>query len=81
MPSVSFYLKENVLESIRVKANISKRPISQLISQAVEQYLHAEEKKAAKERVIHFLEEKPLGGYKAWQALHKERTEADDCRG
>jgi hypothetical protein len=28
-----------------------------------------------------WVKEKPLGGMKAWTALHKERTEADDSRG
>lgn len=81
MPAVSFYLKERVLESIRARAAASKTPISQIISEAVEQYLRAEEKKTAKKRVLSFLKEKPLGGYEGWKELHKERTGADDCRG
>jgi hypothetical protein len=81
MPAVSFYLKERVLESVRAKAAASKIPVSQIISDAVEQYLHATEKKEAKERILNFLEEKPFGGMKAWETLHKERTGADDCRG
>lgn len=80
MPAVSFYLKERVLESVRAKAAASKAPVSQIISEAVEQYLRAEEKKAAKERVLRFLGEKPFGGYSGWKELHKERTAADDCR-
>lgn len=81
MPAVSFYLKERVLESVRAKAAASKMPVSQIISEAIEQYLHAKEKKEAKERILHILEEKPFGGLKAWKELHKERTGADDCRG
>jgi hypothetical protein len=80
MPAVSFYLKEKVLESVRAKAAASKIPVSQIISEAVEQYLQAAEKREAKERLLHLLEEKPFGGMKAWKELHKERTEADDCR-
>lgn len=81
MPAVSFYLKERVLESVRAKAAAAKMPVSQIISEAVEQYLHAIEKKEAKERILNILEEKPFGGMKAWKALHKERVGADDCRG
>lgn len=81
MPAVSFYLKERVLESVRAKAAASNAPVSQIISEAVEQYLRAEEKKAAKERVLRFLGGKPFGGYSGWKELHKERTAADDCRG
>lgn len=80
MPAVSFYLKERVLERVRAKAAAEKIPVSQIISEAVERYLSTDEKKAAKERVLRFLAEKPFGGYKGWDDLHKERTEADDSR-
>jgi len=80
MPAVSFYLKEKVLERVRAKATAEKMPVSQIISEAVERYLNTEEKKAAKERVLRFLAEKPLGGYEGWNDLHKERNKADDSR-
>lgn len=80
MPQMSLYLKDKTLESVRAKAAASKLPISQVVRLAVEQYLLTDERKVAKGRVISFLKNKPLGGMKAWTALHKERTEADDSR-
>lgn len=80
MPAVSFYLKDKVLEGVKAKAAAEKMPVSQIISEAVEQYLHATEKREAKERLLSLLKERPFGGMKAWKVLHKERTEADDNR-
>lgn len=80
MPQLSLYLKDKTLESVRAKAAAQKIPVSQVVRIAVEEYLSTEEKKAARCRVLSFLEDRPLGGRKAWQTLHKERSEADDCR-
>lgn len=80
MPQLSLYLKDKTLESVRARAVAAKIPVSQVVRLAVETYLATEEKKAARGRVLSFLEGKPLGGKKAWQTLHKERTGADDCR-
>ena len=80
MPAVSFYLKQRVLEGVRAKAAATKKPVSQIISEAVEQYLQTEERLRAKERVLAALDSKPLGGLKEWDSLHEERTSADDCR-
>jgi len=81
MPAVSFYLKQDVLDAVRAKAKAHKIPVSTIIREAVEGFLKTDETKAAKERVMDFLtREKPLGGIKAWEELHRERTEADADR-
>jgi len=81
MPQLSLYLNDKTLESVRAKAAADKRPVSQVVRLAVEQYLQSNERKSAKERVTVFLREKPLGGMKGWTALHRDRTAADDRRG
>ena len=81
MPGLSLYLSNKTLASVKKKAALAKQPIAQIVKTAVEQYLHEEEKKEAKERIMQFLTKRPLGGTKEWQQIHKERTEADDNRG
>jgi predicted DNA-binding protein len=81
MPAVSLHLSQKILEVIKAKASAAKIPVSQILREAVEQYLHEEEKRKAKERVLKFFKDKPLGGKKGWENFHRERTGADGCRG
>ena len=82
MPGVSFYLEQKALDSVRAKSKARQKPVSQIIREAVEQYLSYDEKKAAKERVLRTLtKDRPLGGLKGYKELHRERTEADADRG
>jgi hypothetical protein len=51
-------------------------------TEAVKNYLETQEQKDARERVLKVLSgKKPLGGDKAWQVIHNERTVADVDRG
>jgi len=82
MPAVSFYLSQSILDAVRARAKAQKIPVSTIIREAVEHYLEINETKAARERVLNLLaHEKPLGGVKAWEEFHRERTEADADRG
>ncbi|MCX5817980.1 MAG: ribbon-helix-helix protein, CopG family [Proteobacteria bacterium] len=82
MPAVSFYLNQDTLRAVRTKAKTENTPVSQIIRKALEEYLLLDEKKAAKKRVLATLmNEKPLGGTKEWESLHRERSEADADRG
>ena len=82
MPAVSFYLNQDTLRTVRTKAKTENTPVSQIIRKALEEYLLLDEKKAAKKRVLAALRnEKPLGGIKEWESLHRERSEADADRG
>jgi hypothetical protein len=81
MPALSLYLSDKTLATVKKKAADSKLPISQIIKTAVEQYLHEEDKREAKDRIMQFLKKKPIGGAKELAKIHKDRTEADDCRG
>jgi hypothetical protein len=81
MPAVSFYLKQDVLDSVRAKAQVYNIPVSRIIRQAVEEFLKADETKIAKERILDILtQDKPLGGMNVWDEIHMERTKADDNR-
>lgn len=82
MPAVSFYLNEKTLDAVRAKSKLGNIPASQIIREAIESYLSIEEKREARKRVLNCLtREKPLGGAKGWERLHRERTEADAGRG
>ena len=71
-------LKQKTLDAVRARAKTSDIPVSKIIREAVERYLEVAEAKEAKERLLSLLlNEKPLGGMKAWKKLHEERTEAD----
>jgi len=81
MPLVSFYLEQKTLDAVRSRAKASDIPVSKIIREAVEQYLKVTEVREARERLLGLLvNEKPLGGMKAWNKLHDERTEADADR-
>ena len=82
MPAVSFYLKQKTLDAARARAQAHGIPVSKIIRDALEQYLEVAETKEARERLLSLLvKEKPLGGMKAWEKLHAERTKADVDRG
>jgi len=78
MPAVSFYLKKNVLEAVRARAQARKIPISRIISVAVEEYLKTDEMLGARKRVIERIHQAIIP--EAWDALHRERTTADADR-
>ena len=80
MPQMSLYLNDKTLENVKARAAADKLPVSKIVRLAVEHYLKADERKSAKARVTRFLREKPLGGAKGWEALHRDRAEADDRR-
>ena len=74
MPAVSFYLKQNVLDAVRAKAQSHNIPVSRIISEAVEEFLKADETKTAKKRILDILlQDKPLGGMNVWNEIHMER--------
>lgn len=78
MPAVSFYLKKEVLDAIRARANSGNIPISRIISRAVENYLKTDEMNAARKRVMERIRQ--AVGPADWEALHRERTAADADR-
>ncbi len=81
MPAVSFYLNQDVLDSVRLKAKAENIPISRLIREAIENYLGVEKKKKARDRVLQTLiKERPLGGMEDWEEIHRQRTLADADR-
>ncbi len=81
MPAVSFYLNQETLDAVRARAKTQKTPVSRIIRKAIEQYLAINESESAREQILNLLvKEKPLGGTKAWESIHEERTDADACR-
>ena len=78
MPTVSFYLKKEVLDAIRARASSGNIPISRIISRAVENYLKTDEMNAARKRVMERIRQavRPAD----WEVLHRERTAADADR-
>ncbi len=82
MPAVSFYLSKDVLEAVKAHAKSKGLPVSRVIREAVEYYLQTGKRRAAREKVLQTLaKEKPLQGWRGWEELHRERSEADACRG
>jgi hypothetical protein len=78
MPAVSFYLKKDVLESIRARSKSQSIPVSQIISKAVEIYLQTNEANEARKRLlVHLQKGNWLGD---WEELHRERSLADADR-
>ncbi len=78
MPAVSSYLSDEIFEHVKDKAKTVNMSISRYIREAVENYLAIEKKKKARGRVLKMLsEQKPLGGDRAWEEIHRERTNAD----
>lgn len=81
MPVISVYLKKNDYERIKARSIAEEIPLSKLIRVSIEKYILTEEQKAAREKFLKFLiEEQPLGDWKDWEKMHKERTDADACR-
>jgi hypothetical protein len=78
MPAVSFYLKKDVLESIRARSKSQSIPVSQIISKAVEIYLQTNEAGEARKRLLMHLQKGNWLG--DWEALHRERSLADADR-
>jgi hypothetical protein len=78
MPAVSFYLKKDVLESIRARSKSQSIPISQIISKAVEIYLKTDEAGEARKRLLAHLQKGNWLG--DWEELHRERSQADADR-
>jgi hypothetical protein len=78
MPAVSFYLKKEVLEAVRARAQSSDLPVSRIISRAVEEYLKAGEMAGARKRVMEHIREAIVPA--DWEAAHMERTAADADR-
>jgi len=78
MPAVSFYLKKEVLDAVRARAQASELPVSRIISCAVEEYLKIGEMVGARKQVLDHIRQalSPTG----WEALHRERTAADADR-
>jgi len=78
MPAVSFYLKKDVLDAVRARAQANDIPVSRIISLAVESYLKTGETAVARKRVMEHIR---LAIVPAdWEALHRERTSADADR-
>jgi hypothetical protein len=78
MPAVSFYLKKDVLDAVRARAQANDIPVSRIISLAVEGYLKTGETAVARKRVMEHIR---LAIVPAdWEALHRERTSADADR-
>jgi len=78
MPAVSFYLKKEVLDSVRARAKVNNIPVSQIISRAVEEYLRTDEMLVARQRVMERIQQAIVP--EGWDALHRERTTADADR-
>jgi hypothetical protein len=78
MPAVSFYLKKDVLESIRARSKSQSIPVSQIISKAVEIYLQTNEAGEARKRLLAHLQKGNWLG--DWEELHRERNLADADR-
>ena len=78
MPAVSFYLKKEVLDSVRARARSSNIPVSRIISCAVEEYLKTDEMLGARKRVLKNIARAIMPA--DWQELHRERTSADADR-
>jgi hypothetical protein len=78
MPAVSFYLKKEVLESIRARASSGNIPVSRIISRAVEEYLKTDEMNGARKRVMEHIRQAVVPA--DWEALHRERKTADADR-
>jgi hypothetical protein len=75
MPAVSFYLKREVLDSVRARARASNIPVSRIISLAVEDYLKTDEMLGARKRVLEHIRKAVVPA--EWDRLHQERTVAD----
>jgi len=54
--------------------------MSNIVQEAVEEYLKREEKQEAKRRVLETLKASSFGGIVAWEEFHRERSSEDDCR-
>jgi hypothetical protein len=78
MPAVSFYLKKEVLETVRARAQANNVPVSRIISLAVEEYLKTNETAGARKRVMEHIRQAIVPA--DWEALHDERTSADADR-
>jgi hypothetical protein len=78
MPAVSFYLKKEVLDAVRSRANSRNIPVSRIISRAVENYLKTDEMLEARKRVRERIHQVMAAA--GWEALHRERTTADADR-
>ena len=78
MPAVSFYLKKEVLETVRARAQANNVPVSRIISLAVEEYLKTSETAGARKRVMEHIRQAIVPA--DWEALHDERTSADADR-
>lgn len=78
MPGITVYLPEKIAEALRSRAKATQVAVSKIVQEAIEKHLEAENKARLKERVVKVLtRDKPLGGRKAWDRLHKERSESD----
>jgi hypothetical protein len=78
MPAVSFYLKKEVLDAVRARAQAGDIPVSRIISCAVEEYLKTGEMAGARKRVLARI-------HKAftvtdWETMHQERSATDADR-
>ena len=81
MPSVSCYLNQDTIEDVKTIARTSNAPVSQIIREAVENYVKIVGQRQARERVLRTLKEKkPLGSSNGWEDIHHERIVADADR-
>ncbi|MFA4835214.1 MAG: CopG family transcriptional regulator [Dehalococcoidia bacterium] len=80
MPSITLYLNDDTLNAVKSRAAGRAVAMSNIVQEAVEEYLKREEKQEAKRRVLETLKASSFGGIVAWEEFHRERSSEDDCR-
>lgn len=81
MPSVSFYMSNEILEAVRERSKSQNISVSQIIQKAIEQHLSIDEKSESKSRVLNFfLNNKIQDQLGSWDDSHEERSNADAGR-
>lgn len=82
MPTCSVYLDDETLSAIKDLSKQQDIPLSQVVQNALAQYLRKTGRPLARERVLETLRARnPFGKPADWEGTHRERTDADESRG
>ena len=79
MPTISFYLPDDLLKEIKKEAKEKKSSVSKVIQDAVRAYFYKKETRAAKERLLQLLRKTPFS-LQLLEEIEKEREKADEDR-
>ena len=77
MPAISLYLEKELIFRLKREAQKRNVSISCLVREALDKYFAADKKAIAREKVLDWLKQAPLG---EWEEIEKERKLADAYR-